>query len=100
MIDIKFTSEGDIDLNAGDVTYQESTKQHKWDILMTNKGHFKECQAVGVGTLNFINDTEPENLFRTIRKECVKDGMKVTDVIMTNGELTIDAEYENNNNKA
>lgn len=96
MIDIANTPDGDIDLSTGEVLYQESTGQHKRDLLLSDKGHVKEYPAVGVGTPNFINDTDPENLFRTIRKECTKDGMKVTDVTMTAGELTIDASYENN----
>ena len=43
---------------------------------------------------NFMHDTDPENFYRTVRKECSKDGMKVKDVKQVNGELLIDAEYE------
>ena len=42
-----------------------------------------------------MHDTDPENFYRTVRKECSKDGMKVKDVKQIDGELIIDAEYEN-----
>lgn len=95
--DITNTESGDVELGTGDLTYTESTGQHKRDILLADKGHYKEVPAVGVGAANFVHDTEPENFYRTVLKECAKDGMKVKDVRMNNGNLTIDAEYANNN---
>lgn len=97
MIDITQTSEGDIDLNGGDFTYTESTGQHKRDLLLGDKGHFKETPAAGIGAQNFVNDTNPENFCRTVRKECSRDGMKVKDIRISNGQLEIDAAYEENN---
>ncbi len=94
MLDITQTADGDVELGTGDVTYTESTGQHKRDLLLADKGHYKECPAVGVGSLNFMHDTDPESFYRTVRKECSKDGMKVKDVKTENGELVIDAEYE------
>ena len=97
MLDITHTEDGDVELGIGDVTYTESTGQHKRDLLLADKGHFKESAAVGVGVFNFMHDTDPENFYRTVRKECSKDGMKVKDVKQVNGELLIDAEYEDGN---
>lgn len=93
MIDIAHTTTGDIDLATGDLIYSESTGQHQRDILLSGKGHYKECPEMGVDALNYINDVEPENLFRTIRKEYTRDGMKVTKVSMNQ---TI-AHYEDSN---
>lgn len=93
MIDIKHTESGDIDFGAGDLLYVESTHQHQKDILVSGKGHYKETPELGVNVLDYINDTEPENLYRSIRKEFTRDGMKVTKVSM---DQTI-AHYEESN---
>ena len=94
MLDITHTEDGDVELGTGDVTYTESTGQHKRDLSLADKGHFKESPAAGVGAFNCKHDTDPENFYRTVRKECSKDGMKVMDVGQANGEVVIDAEYE------
>lgn len=93
MIDIQHTAGGDIDLTPGDLLYAESTGQHQKDILLSGKGHYKECPELGVDATEYVNDNGPENLLRSIRNEFIRDGMKVTQVSMDN---TI-AEYEENN---
>lgn len=95
MIDIGHTESGDIDFSSGDLVYAESTGQHQKDILVSGKGHYKETPELGVDVLNYVNDTEPENLYRAIRKEFTRDGMKVTKVSMDN---TI-AGYEESNSQ-
>lgn len=97
MIDIQQSPDGDILLPGGDITYTESTGQHKRDLLLSDKGHFKESPETGVGTLNFLNDTDPENFYRTARKECSRDGMKVKNITLVDGQLEIDADYEDSN---
>ncbi|PXZ44908.1 hypothetical protein DMB45_00220 [Sanguibacteroides justesenii] len=95
--DITQTQDGDIEFNSGDLIYSESTGQHQRDILLADKGHYKEFPTLGVGTINYLNDTEPENFLRTVRKEYTADGMKVKNIKIINNELTIEAEYESNN---
>lgn len=97
MIDIAQSPDGDISLESGDIAYSESTGQHKADILIADKGHYKETPAAGVGAANFINETDPEEFYRTVRKELERDGMKVKKIRITNGELEIDANYANSN---
>ena len=97
MTDITHPEDGDVALGTYDPTYTESTVQHKRDLLLADKGHFKENPDRGVGTFNFLNDSDPEDFYRMVRKECTKDGMKVKDVKQSGGELIIDASYENNN---
>lgn len=92
-MDVKHTETGDIDLLSGDILYTESTAQHQRDILLSAKGHYKENPDMGVCALDYVNDNEPENLFRAIRKEFTRDGMKVTKVSMNNTE----AQYEESN---
>lgn len=93
MIDIQHTTTGDVDLSTGDMIYCESTWQHQRDILLSAKGHYKETPEMGVDALNYVNDVEPENLFRAIRKEYTRDGMKVVKVSMNQ---TV-AHYEESN---
>lgn len=93
MIDIGHTADGDVDLQAGDILYTESTGQHQRDILLAGKGHYKETPETGVGVMEYINDSGTGNLLRSIRKEFTRDGMKVTKVSMDN---TV-ASYEENN---
>lgn len=97
MIDIKNTRDGDLDLSGGDINYSESSEQHQQDILLADKGHYKEAPACGVGIINFLHETDPESLLRTIRKEFARDGMKVKKVTIQNGEIIPEAEYEDNN---
>lgn len=95
--DIKQTEDGDTDLSTGDIEYAGSREQHEKDMLLAGKGHYKESPDAGVGAINFINDNNPENFLRTVRKELTRDGMKVRQVRINQGKLTIDAEYENSN---
>lgn len=96
MTDIKHTDDGDIDVVAGDIIAATSDYQHQADLLVARKGYYKERPAVGVGIEDYINETDPEELLRTIRKEFSADGMKVTKVIITTaGEIETDAHYEN-----
>ena len=48
MIDITHTEDGDVEVGTGDLTYTESTGQHKRDLLLADKGHFKENPDRGV----------------------------------------------------
>ncbi|MEG1499379.1 MAG: hypothetical protein RRX93_07855 [Bacteroidales bacterium] len=93
MIDIKHSPEGDMDLSLEDISYTHSDEQHQKDILLADKGHFKETPSIGVGMINFLQDVDPENLLRTIRKEFAKDGMKINKIQIKNGNLQTDASY-------
>ena len=69
------------------------TGQHQRDILLADKGHYKESPETGVGALEYMNDNEPDRLLRSIRKEFTRDGMKVSKVSLDN----VVAEYEESN---
>lgn len=96
MIDIKHTEEGDLDLGTDDLRYVASDYQHQKDILLAHKGDYKEHPALGVGIEDYRNETDPEELLRSIRQEFAADGMKVSKVtISTTGNIETDAYYEN-----
>ncbi|MCM1031865.1 MAG: hypothetical protein NC410_10560 [Oscillibacter sp.] len=94
MLDIKQTADGDVHLETGDLVYSESTEQHQQDILIADKGYYKESPDMGVGILNFLQDNDPENLLRTTRKQFVKDGMKVEKINIKQGSVSTTARYE------
>jgi hypothetical protein len=95
MIDLKFDETGDIDISTDDIQYTESTLQHQRDLIIAHQGHYKEVPTVGVGAINYLNDENPDNFLRTVRKEFSKDGMKVKKVAITvGGQLNINAAYK------
>lgn len=95
MIDFKQTENGDIDLGSGDILMAEPTGQHMRDLLVAAQGHYKENPDIGVDSVSYLMDSEPDAYLRKVRKQCVRDGMTVKDIYMEHGELIIDAEYEN-----
>lgn len=95
MVDIKFDETGDVDISVKDIQYTESTEQHQRDLILADKGHYKEMPGVGIGAINFIHDESPDDFLRTVRKEFTKDGMKVQKITITvGGELRINAAYK------
>lgn len=100
MTDITLNQDGDIEFSQGDILYDESSWQHQQDIIISNKGYYKESPATGIGVINFIHDNNPESFLRSIRKEFTRDGMKVKKVGIEHGQIKVEAEYENNHRKA
>lgn len=98
MTDIKETTEGDVWFENGDLSYTESSEQHERNLLLSDKGHYKRSPDIGVGAINFVNDTTTDELLLQVRREFTKDGMKVRKVIYRQGELTTDAIYETDSN--
>ncbi len=96
--DIKYTSDGDIDISNGDISYTESTAQHQYDLLMSSPGDYKERPVVGVDAIKSVNDNDSLFFLRTVRKQMQSDGMTVRRVAFIDGELIIDADYENSKN--
>lgn len=97
MIDLIQTPEGDIEISTGDILYGESTGGHQRDILLSDKGHYKESPETGVGAVNFINSEDPEDFLRCVRREFSRDGMKVEGMELINGRLEVEAAYETDN---
>ncbi|MFN4249052.1 MAG: hypothetical protein ACK4EY_15090 [Flavipsychrobacter sp.] len=89
-IDIRQTTNGDIDLTGGDIHWAESTYQHQRDLLIGRKSHFRQRPGVGVGSEDFINDDSGDAFYREVRVQFNKDGMKVIKV-----KPNIDAKYSN-----
>lgn len=97
MIDIKQSTDGDVDLATGDIQMTEPTEQHKRDIILSAKGDNREYPVVGVCAVDYIHDNDPMALLRECRRQFAGDGMKVREVGYENGELIVDAAYEDSN---
>lgn len=78
-----------------DLAVGESTQQHQYDIVLSDKGHMKFSPVLGVGLTNFLNDrTMLPGLSNRIRVELDRDGQDVNTVaIGDDGKINIDAQY-------
>lgn len=95
MKDILQAADGDLDFSSGDLQINESTEQHVRDLLLLDKGQLKETPAAGIGAIDYLHDSNPDDFLRVVRQELGRDGMKVEEVCMQGGELKITGEYEN-----
>lgn len=94
MKDILLDNDGDV-IITDDIGYAaDSTLQHQRDILLSAKGHYKDAPTVGVDIASQVNESNPEQLLRSVRLELTRDGMRVNTVAYSNDNLKIEAYYE------
>jgi hypothetical protein len=77
MIDIGLDEDEDLAIVSGDFTVVESTAQHQRQLILNNKGDFKQNPTIGVGVLSYLDDENYEQLIRAISIEFSRDGMDV-----------------------
>lgn len=79
----------------GDFVMIESTAQHQRQLLLNNKGEFKESPTVGVGAALFLDEDDGmQNLMREITAQYSADGMDVRSISLNaRGEIVSNAEY-------
>ncbi|GAA4465249.1 hypothetical protein GCM10023093_17070 [Nemorincola caseinilytica] len=101
MMDIALDNEADDDMlitgpaDDGDLAVIESTREHQRQLLLNNKGDFKENPTVCVGVINYIDDEEDTGaLMREIAAQYALDGMTVQKVIREAGDIVSNAEYK------
>lgn len=96
MKDYLLNDANDLVIKNGDFVIGDATKQNQKKLLMINKGEYKEFPNVGVGLMNFLDDEEPDELIREIRREMVKDGMTVEELKVNNddGSIGLNASYK------
>lgn len=99
MQDILDDTDGDLLLvyndNAFDISFGESTEQHQKDLLLARRGDYRISPNVGVGLKDFLNDENPDELYRAIRTQFAQDGMKLNSIQIVNTKINIDAYYPN-----
>jgi hypothetical protein len=84
----------DLVITNGDFIIVESTQQHQRQLLLNDKGSFKEDPTICVGIFGYLDDEGLNNISRDTGKEFARDGMKINKIEITNnGLLNIDAYY-------
>src|SRR5690348_8121762 len=105
MVDVNdFLSDdtGDAVIENGDLKIAESTLQHQHDLLLANKGEYRQNPTIGVGLNKFIDDNfSPADFKKAVTSEFENDGMRVKKIEADNPEeIKIDAEYGNKENNS
>ena len=77
----------------GDFVMGESTVQHQRRLLKAQQGEYKQNPLVGVGVDNSLDDEDPDDLIREVRKQYVQDGMTVDVLKITATGIAVDAHY-------
>ena len=81
-------------IRNGDHAKGDTTKQNQELLLNATKNMIKQFPTSGVGVLYQIDNEGPDDLFRDIRAEFVKDGMTVNNLVVVAGVIRVDAEYK------
>lgn len=77
----------------GDFVVGDATKQHQRSLIVNHKGEYKQHLMTGVGAADYLDDENPDELIREVRKQLVQDGQTVNDIVITNKGLGVDANY-------
>jgi hypothetical protein len=93
MIDITLSSDEDLLISSGDFVASECTGQNQKELILNNKGDFKQDPTVGVGVFEYFDDEGSRTLVRNISIEFNKDGMDVKSISLVNGIISSDAYY-------
>ncbi len=94
MIDIGLDAGEDLSVVGGDFMCVESTAQHQRQLVLNNKGDFKQNPTICVGAFDYMNDENYQELMRAISIEFTRDRMDVQSVVLSQaGIVNSDAIY-------
>ena len=94
MMDIALEDDEDVSITNGDFPIVESTLQHQRQLILNNKGDFKQNPTICVGAFTYFDDEHMQNLVRAVSVEFARDGMDVQEVkIDADGTLKSEALY-------
>lgn len=92
--DILSDDSNDLIIKDGDFLIGESTRQHKKDLLLAQKGEYKQSPGTGIGIADFLEDDNFAGIDVEIQKQYELDGMKVNSIAVYNdGTIKDDASY-------
>lgn len=80
MTDIILNELEDLKIQNGDFVIAESTAQHQRQLLLSNKGDYKQNPTIGVGAFSYFDDEHMHDLVRAVSMEFARDGMDVRQV--------------------
>src|SRR3954467_11915669 len=88
MMDVSLDDNEDLAIVAGDFILAESTAQHQRQLILNNKGDFKQNPTICVGAFEYFDDEYFRGLIRAVSVEFSRDGMDVNEVAMdTDGTI-------------
>ena len=93
-IDIVLAADYDVLIENGDFAITESTNQHQMQLLLNDKGSFKENPTICVGALEYLDDEAVNELARAVTIEFTRDGMRVDKIQIANTNIVTDAYYQ------
>lgn len=93
--DILIDTNNDILIKIGDFVIGESTYQHIYLILSSQKGEWKANPLLGIGIEDKIGDNDNNYWKYMIRSELIKDGIEIERLDISNDQLIIiNAKYK------
>jgi hypothetical protein len=86
-----FIYSDDIPLKFGDFIVAESEQAHIEDIIVSNKGEYRQYPLLGVGALNFLNgNTGLDEVRRRISTQLKYDNFVIKSIsLLKSGELRV-----------
>ncbi len=95
MKDLLLDENNDLLIQNGDFVIGSSDNQHQLDILVAEKGEFKEFPEIGVGIHEMLSDDDFVDFLIEAKKNLEYDGMKINNIEFTpEGKLHIDGKYK------
>jgi hypothetical protein len=95
MNDIGLNENEDLDISTGDFSIVESTAIHQQQLILNNKGDFKQNPTICVNAASYFDDENFQGLVRAISVEFTRDGMDVAEVsLKKNAGIKTSATYE------
>jgi hypothetical protein len=95
MQDVLYHTDGDLLIEDGDFVVGYSDDQHRDDIMMVDKGDYKEFPDLGVGIYKYLEAESMSDLLREIKVQFTADGMVVDEIkVLDTGKIAVDAKYE------
>jgi len=84
---------GDMNIENGSLQIGDTLHQNQYLILKAQKGELKELPLWGVGIDGLANDNDLVAWKKLIREELQRDGMKVSQLEITQSEIILKADY-------
>lgn len=95
MIDYLEDENGDLRIENGDLVRGDATEKHFKDLILSQKGDWKQYPLTGVGMQDYIDDDEPGQAYAEINKQLENDGAVITLLeIFENGTINLNGYYD------
>lgn len=88
-------STGDLVISGGDFAKGDCTLKHQKDLMLAEKGDYKQFPTTGVGLkTHLLNDASEDELRAEIQAEFEADGMRISKIqISSVDSIDIEASY-------